>query len=45
MLTSAETAATIESIAAVQLPNGMIPWFHGGHADEQYVPIVTASRS
>jgi hypothetical protein len=25
--------ATAESIAAVQLANGMIPWFPGGHAD------------
>ena len=26
-------AETIDSIRAVQLPNGMIPWFAGGHAD------------
>ena len=26
-------AATVETIAAVQLPDGMIPWFRGGHAD------------
>jgi hypothetical protein len=26
-------AATVDSIAAVQLPSGMIPWFPGGHAD------------
>ncbi len=26
-------AATAESIAAVQLASGMIPWFPGGHAD------------
>ena len=32
-LTRAEIAATAEWIASVQLPNGMIPWFHGGHAD------------
>ena len=33
MLTPAERAATVESIAEVQLPNGMVPWFPGGHAD------------
>jgi len=33
MLTPAQLAATVESIAAVQLSNGMIPWFPGGHAD------------
>jgi len=26
-------AMTVDSIAAVQLPSGMIPWFRGGHAD------------
>ena len=26
-------AATVDSIAAVQLADGMIPWFPGGHAD------------
>ena len=33
ILTSAELAATIDSIAELQLPSGMIPWFPGGHAD------------
>ena len=33
MLTVAEMAATTDSIAAVQLGEGMIPWFPGGHAD------------
>jgi hypothetical protein len=33
LLTAAEVAATVDSIAAVQLPNGMIPWFPGGHSD------------
>ena len=28
-----EVAATVDAIAAVQLPDGMIPWFPGGHAD------------
>jgi hypothetical protein len=32
-LTGAELAATVEAIAGVQLPDGMIPWFPGGHAD------------
>ncbi|HEX2192222.1 MAG TPA: class I SAM-dependent methyltransferase [Acidimicrobiales bacterium] len=32
-LTPAEVAATVDSIAAVQLGDGMIPWFPGGHAD------------
>jgi hypothetical protein len=29
----AALARTAETIAACQLPNGMIPWFEGGHAD------------
>ena len=33
MLSRAEVEATVDSIAALQLPNGMIPWFPGGHAD------------
>ena len=33
VLTAAELAATVDSIAAVQLGDGMIPWFAGGHAD------------
>lgn len=28
-----EVAATADTIVAVQLPTGMIPWFEGGHAD------------
>lgn len=28
-----EVRATVESVAAVQLASGMIPWFPGGHAD------------
>ena len=32
-LTAQEVSRTAEWIASVQLPNGMIPWFHGGHAD------------
>ncbi|MEY2469005.1 MAG: hypothetical protein QOF21_1703 [Actinomycetota bacterium] len=33
MLTSAEQKQTIESIADLQLDNGMIEWFPGGHSD------------
>ena len=33
MLSAEQRAATVDSIAAVQLPSGMIPWFPGGHAD------------
>ncbi len=32
-LSPAELAATAAWIASVQLPDGMIPWFPGGHAD------------
>jgi hypothetical protein len=28
-----ELAATVDTIAAVQQPDGMIPWYPGGHAD------------
>jgi len=33
LLTSAELAATVDTLAAAQGPGGMIPWFEGGHAD------------
>ncbi|HEY1634351.1 MAG TPA: hypothetical protein VGF64_06305 [Acidimicrobiales bacterium] len=33
VLSAPDVVATAESIAAVQLANGMIPWFPGGHAD------------
>jgi hypothetical protein len=33
VLTERAVAATVETIAAVQLPDGMLPWFPGGHAD------------
>ncbi|MDQ6946036.1 MAG: hypothetical protein M3256_07125 [Actinomycetota bacterium] len=47
LLSSAELAATAESIASVQLANGMIPWFPGGHGDpwnhtEAAVALVVA---
>jgi hypothetical protein len=32
-ITAAEVLATAESIASLQLPSGMIPWFPGGHCD------------
>ena len=33
VVTAAELALTVDRIAEVQLPNGMVPWFPGGHAD------------
>jgi hypothetical protein len=33
VLTPAELKQTVDTIAEVQLPSGMIPWFPGGHAD------------
>jgi hypothetical protein len=33
VLTAGDIQATVDSIAAMQLPSGMIPWFVGGHAD------------
>jgi len=33
VITAAEAAQTLDTIIEVQLPNGMIPWFPGGHAD------------
>jgi hypothetical protein len=33
ILTVSQLDRTVDSIAAHQLPNGMIPWFPGGHAD------------
>ena len=33
MLTRPQLLQTVDTIADVQLPNGMIPWFPGGHAD------------
>jgi hypothetical protein len=48
-LSAAQVAATAEWIASVQLPNGMIPWFPGGHADpwnhvEAAMALVLAGR-
>ncbi|GAC1530946.1 MAG: prenyltransferase [Acidimicrobiales bacterium] len=33
ILTSAELAATVDTIAVLQTPGGQIPWFPGGHTD------------
>jgi GH15 family glucan-1,4-alpha-glucosidase len=33
VLTASEVLASAESIAQVQRPDGMIPWFDGGHCD------------
>src|SRR5207248_213586 len=33
ILSPSETAATVDSIARIQLHDGMIPWFPGGHCD------------
>ncbi|MGI8754312.1 MAG: prenyltransferase [Acidimicrobiales bacterium] len=33
IVTAAEVQATVDAIAEWQLPNGMVPWFPGGHAD------------
>jgi hypothetical protein len=32
-LSARDLSATVDAIAAWQLPSGMIPWFPGGHAD------------
>ena len=33
IITHDELMATARSIASLQLKNGMIPWFEGGHCD------------
>lgn len=33
IVTAAELSLTVDYIASVQLPNGMVPWYVGGHAD------------
>ena len=33
IVTGAELSLTVDTIAAIQVPSGMIPWFPGGHAD------------
>ena len=49
LVSAAELAATADTIAAVQLASGMIPWFPGGHADpwnhvEAAMALATAGR-
>jgi hypothetical protein len=33
VVSAASLAGTVEHIAEIQLPSGMVPWFPGGHAD------------
>jgi len=33
IVTAADLGRTVDYIASVQLPSGMVPWFDGGHAD------------
>ena len=33
VLTASEVLDTAATIAELQLPSGMIPWFRGGHCD------------
>jgi hypothetical protein len=49
VITAEELAITAETIASRQLPNGMIPWFEGGHADpwnhtEAAMALATVGR-
>ena len=49
MLARTDAARTADSIATCQLPNGMIPWTEGGHADpwnhvEAAMALATAGR-
>ncbi|MEM9133719.1 MAG: prenyltransferase [Actinomycetota bacterium] len=49
VVTAQELQATGESIAALQLPNGMIEWYPGGHADpwnhvETAMALATVGR-
>ena len=45
LLNDQEVEATVDSIAEIQLPNGMIPWFPGGHADPwNHVEAAMADR-
>src|SRR5262249_23499105 len=48
-LSARDISDTVSWIASVQLPNGMIPWFPGGHADpwnhtESAMALVAAGR-
>ncbi|MEI2652936.1 MAG: hypothetical protein V9G12_12470 [Microthrixaceae bacterium] len=33
IVTAAQLGRTVDYIASVQLPSGMVPWYDGGHAD------------
>jgi hypothetical protein len=49
ILSAAELDLTVDAIAALQLPDGMIPWFPGGHADpwnhvEAAMALLTCGR-
>ena len=33
IVTAAQLGQTVDYIASVQLPSGMVPWYDGGHAD------------
>ena len=33
VVSASQLADTVDHIAAIQLPSGMVPWFPGGHAD------------
>ena len=39
LLTADEVRATAATIAEWQLPDGMVPWFPGGHADLSLIHI------
>lgn len=49
IVTAESLSKTADHIAAIQLPNGMIPWFPGGHADpwnhsEALMALAVAGR-
>ena len=49
ILRADELSATVDAIARLQLANGMIPWFEGGHADpwnhiEAAMALLTGGR-
>ena len=49
ILSAQQVRDTVDHIAEWQLPNGMIPWFPGGHADpwnhvEAAMALLTAGR-
>ncbi len=44
LLTADDLVLTAGTIAEWQLPNGMIPWFPGGHADPRVLDVYTQTR-